>query len=356
MIFHVEMNKYENADIDVRMCVEDYGWLKVSVCGIREVEVIMEYIVKDVWDLLIDGFDLKARVWDINGNGVEGSGHIDGMVEAIVKAIIEAIVSLVEAVVEVASKVFEWIWDAIRSLLDAVLKPVKDAMSNWGKGLIKLISTYFSAASPIKTIGSILEIVNAIYQYILIPFIIISIFVVIAQSIEVIIKIFTVGTIDLLSRIVQFVAPMFVFCVISIVSGAIYIGIEKGITYAFIKALGDTAQYITGFASTQAVYFSLLMKLLGNSKVVPAITYSVLSLFTILAPKTRTWWKNLLLDILGIALAIIGVVDFLSGPDERLAAALTPFVYAISCIVVFSAWASSTLTLLKDIAQGTVLP
>ena len=119
----------DNAGIDsIWVWIEDYGWLKVNAGGFRGVEVTVECIVKDMWDLFIDGFDLKARVWDINGNGVEGSGHIDGLVEAIVKAIIEAIVALVEAVVEVASKVFEWIWDAIKSIIDIVINAILTAL------------------------------------------------------------------------------------------------------------------------------------------------------------------------------------------------------------------------------------
>ena len=57
-----------------------------------------------------------------------------------------------------------------------------------------------------------------------------------------------------------------------------------------------------------------------------------------------------------MAFAILGLRDYLAGPDEALGKVITPFVSTIIGIVAHSAMVTIGITLAADIISGAVFP
>ncbi|RLF04688.1 MAG: hypothetical protein DRJ64_06600, partial [Thermoprotei archaeon] len=118
------------------------GVERTFTVAVRDKEVTVSGFKADYVGAFFTGYDIYVKVWDINGYGVKGETHLDSVVQGIIKAILAALLAFIKAVMELASKVFEWIWDFIRGLLDPVVKVVSDAMSSIFKMLITAVSNF----------------------------------------------------------------------------------------------------------------------------------------------------------------------------------------------------------------------
>jgi len=87
---------------------------------------------------LTNGYDVNITVADVNGNGNCTTTHVDGLAEGLVKALIKGWNSFVENVKKLASAAIEWIWNAINSLFNNIIKPIVDAFNNWIEKLYEL--------------------------------------------------------------------------------------------------------------------------------------------------------------------------------------------------------------------------
>mgnify|MGYP001101810873 FL=1 len=102
----------------------------------------------DYWKLLTTGWDIDVKCVDVNGNGIYGNSHLDGILEGIIKAILAFLFALWEAVKELASKLFSWIWEMVKSMFLKIFEPVYKAITSCQIGLANLISSVYSETSP----------------------------------------------------------------------------------------------------------------------------------------------------------------------------------------------------------------
>ncbi len=115
----------DNAGISlVGIKITDKDWKTQSLGeGITTYEFTAEFGA-DYWKLLTSGWDIDVKCIDINGNGITGSTHLDGVLEGVIKVILAFIKSLWDAVKEFASKLFSWIWDMVKSIIMKIFEPI----------------------------------------------------------------------------------------------------------------------------------------------------------------------------------------------------------------------------------------
>jgi hypothetical protein len=76
----------------------------------------------DEWRGFTDGFDIKVQAFDLKNNGNSTTTHLDGFVEGVTNAIIKLFKWIGDAVLKALSAIFDWIWNAIRSLMQFPIK------------------------------------------------------------------------------------------------------------------------------------------------------------------------------------------------------------------------------------------
>jgi hypothetical protein len=134
----------------IKVWVEKQGWKTKYLDGENEYEHTFSF-APDAWDSLFDGYDIKVKVEDLNGNGIEAKTHLDGLFESVVKAIIEAIKAFVEAVIELLSMVWEWILDVIEAVVNTIVKPIVDMINRWAAGVASALMTFFDTIAGLGT-------------------------------------------------------------------------------------------------------------------------------------------------------------------------------------------------------------
>lgn len=90
------------------------------------------------------GYDINVTVFDRNNNGNCTKTHIDGLAEGVVKALIKGFWAFVEAVGKFLSAMFEWIWNAIRTMINGIFKPIIDAFNDFRNVLVNSITELFT--------------------------------------------------------------------------------------------------------------------------------------------------------------------------------------------------------------------
>ncbi|NOQ53961.1 MAG: hypothetical protein GQ558_05085, partial [Thermoplasmata archaeon] len=130
----------DNAGLSlVGIKISGKSWKTLSLGeGINKYEFTAEFGA-DYWKLLTSGWDIDVKCIDVNGNGVTGSTHLDGILEGIVKVILAFLKALWEAVKELASKLFTWIWEFIKSLFNNVFKPIIDLFKRFQQAIIEFV-------------------------------------------------------------------------------------------------------------------------------------------------------------------------------------------------------------------------
>ena len=127
----------------------------------------------DEWRGMFDGWDVNVTVFDVNGNGNCTKTHIDGFVEGVVKALIQGFFAFVEAVGKFVSSVFDWIWSAIKSLLETAVRPIMDTLSSMVQKIqnallnaATLLSNIFRGRPIIdEYVKGILDVIKAINSF-----------------------------------------------------------------------------------------------------------------------------------------------------------------------------------------------
>lgn len=92
---------------------------------------------------LWSGYDIKVNVTDINGNWAKGEGYIKSVKDHI-SELLGPLWSALSKVVHLLTVLFDWIWNAIKSLFDAVLKPIIDYINNWVTGIFNALDVLFN--------------------------------------------------------------------------------------------------------------------------------------------------------------------------------------------------------------------
>jgi len=272
----------------------------------------------------------------------------------------QAVASAVQAAAKVLQQVVDWIVDQAMMLINAIIRPMVDMINavagSWFEGLKGILTSSFTAHSPIQTLADYLTIVQAMWRYLLMPLVLIATLITIAQTVEVIIEALSAGIAGILARVVQYAAPIFLFGVAAAAMGAVVLAFDNGLDRIFVSSLGDASRYVTIFLGTQKFAFTLLSILMTETGWMSGATLAILSILVASYPRTSTWWLNLLVDAISLILASVGLYKYLTGPSDRIAKVITPFVSMILGVVVYSSFVSWVLRFELDLASGAVLP
>jgi len=95
---------------------------------------------------------------------------------------------------------------------------------------------------------------------------------------------------------------------------------------------------------------------ISRSLFTPAAGYALLSLIVSLVPPIFEWWANLMLVVLALALALVGIRDYLAGPDEVLAKVFTPFLSLVTGVLAYSALVSVSVDIASGIVNHAIIP
>lgn len=188
------------------------------------------------------------------------------------------------------------------------------------------------------------------------PLVLIATLITVAQTVEVIIQALSAGITGVLARVVQFAAPIFLFGVAAAAIGAVVLSFDNGLDQLFVNSLGTTSKHVTAFLGTQRAMFTLMSFMIAETGWMSGATLAILAIFVTLFPKSGTWWQNLLMDAFSLMLAAVGLYKYLTGPSDRLAKVITPFVSTILGIVVYSAFVTWGIRFEQDLASGAILP
>ncbi len=254
-----------------------------------------------------------------------------------------------DAIVQAAIKAFDSVVHPIIDMINAVV-------GSWVEGLRGMFDSFFIAHSPIQTLNDYLTIAQGLWRYMLMPLVLVATLITVAETVEVVMEAMSLGIAGVLSRLVQLAAPIFLFGVAASAIGAVALSFDGGLDKVLLDQLGSTSKDVTTFLGTQRALFTLNGLLVTETAWMSGAALSILSIFFALFPKDSVWWHNLLADAFSLMLAAAGLFKYLTGPSDRLAKVITPFVSTILGIVVYSAFVSWGLRFESDLASGSVQP
>ena len=134
----------DNAGIDyVIIKCQGEDPVRVNMNGVREGWANATFTVGYL-RTYTTGYDITVSVYDKNGYGVEGTGHIDGLLEKIVKAIISGLVRVGKAIVEFVEDCYNWIIDLILSGIEKLYSPLINKWENAAESAANRLVTFFS--------------------------------------------------------------------------------------------------------------------------------------------------------------------------------------------------------------------
>ncbi len=123
------------AGIDkVRICVRGIKSKTWQMYGESSGEKTLSF-QKDWGRDLGDGYKILAQTWDVNGNFGEAKKEVPGITKRIVDFVMEIVEVIKEAVKALVNLFIDWIWKAIQAMMDVVLKPIKDMINNYVRGV-----------------------------------------------------------------------------------------------------------------------------------------------------------------------------------------------------------------------------
>jgi SH3-like domain-containing protein len=115
----------------IRFHIEDKGEQKARFTPNTNYSTVTVFFKHDLWSKWVDGYDLNITVSDVNGNEGYLEFHIDSALEAFVQWLIGQVTALAEFVMERASAAIAWIWGAINSSVNRILKPLIDSIQRY---------------------------------------------------------------------------------------------------------------------------------------------------------------------------------------------------------------------------------
>ncbi|MEM4730025.1 MAG: hypothetical protein QXH42_09760 [Thermoplasmata archaeon] len=300
------------------------------------------------------GWDLEVKVYDRNGNGNKTSTHIDGALEGVVKALIKAFMALVEAIKELASEVFEWIWGAIKNLINSFLKPIINSIAIWIIQFTNIIKTYFERISksficPEGRLDSSnlidwIEFISATLNWLFLPLMAVTMIITILNIIEIFFGILTFGV----TTLSGFMIGRFITCLIISVVGmtiieATLIMIDP--TVEKFMSIAPVFNDIIGIISELATGIGLfLLELKSRSTLWRSAPIAILSIFlTAIAPFFTHGYPLLIMDIIIIIMTIISVYLFFK-PLEQAAKTIAPITSTFTDGITVIAWITDPIT------------
>ena len=348
----------DNAGLDRAVIYVQTGGERIIYLGRdkrREIEEVFE--IGDLLRLIHGGYDVRVNVTDINGNWATGKTHIDSALQTLKKGL-SALLEILKAVARIIAKVASMLLDTIKRIVLKMTTPIKHSIMknirNWGASFVKVMEDMWLSDKEIHTRGIFesVEQVKLLLDYLTLPFILVTMLVTVAKTIDVLINVFSAGTATMLEHLGNYIAHIFIMGSVAIGFGFAY-SYSNGAEKATQEFMGESAEFFQRHLTIQETYFELLSKLLLGSKVAPALTYAILSiLFTTLLPDSIYWQANLLRDAIGLILAVVGLIDLATNYDEIVSKSITPLVAAITVLIVPISLTTSIFSVILDFHEG----
>jgi hypothetical protein len=248
--------------------------------------------------LLGSGFDVSIKTEDLNGNDAEYKKHIDGLIEGLIKAILKVIEVIVKFIIELISMFIDWIWAAIRWMMEPVLKPIKAGIRGYFenmKNLLDKMSNEYQFNSFIST-----NTFNELNNLVILPITIIATIATVIDAVLTLISPFTSIVSGLFNSVANFVVPIILSVFISVASkkGSIKFSILDPVESSinFIKNLNND------YTSTRK---SKENEVCSGILIILAILTAIFAGWQFLKDSKWLTWFGVMISCIGVSLAFI---------------------------------------------------
>jgi hypothetical protein len=291
------------------------------------------------------GYDVNITVADVNGNGNCTLTHVDGLAEGMIKALIKAWNHFVDEVKKIASAAFDWIWNRITNALNAISKPVIDAIIDFQKNMCELwtqISNIISSAGATDNVymDSLSTMLNIVEFFITSPLLTgLIVLLMVIEVVELCIIVYTAGIGTLITSLISpFIKDIIVMALMAGISQSGLMPKTPSLTDLIFGAMGtptnngraDTALcgILTGIVVLViAILYYIMKKDMGLDTAFEmwAIILSVVSIIILGAEVfatdqlTRTMLSEfgLVFAGLGVFLCVLSIMDIQEEAKEN---------------------------------------
>ncbi|MEM3567789.1 MAG: hypothetical protein QXS83_04410, partial [Thermoplasmata archaeon] len=292
----------------------------------------------------VNGVRLKITVWNIFWEAVYVEKEYRGILSEIVKEI-EALAQMLagglqevwNAVEKAVNAIVEWVKEIVKKMMDAVVEPIKAIILNFVEQFGVILKNNFKCGSPIEVVGCIADVLNSVYNFIVIPILTISSIVLTLEVIELTLKVFSGGISDIVSRLSSFICEIIMA---SIVGMGVIAGALMATSPTFESALnlmGDAGTLFDIGENLISAFNAIVLWCLGQGAFYRGVCFSILSLIvaTLSGVISQPGYVVFLLDLFSAVFAIVGLYIVIT--EKPVKSVLTPLVQTIAEITAITA-------------------